>query len=648
MTIFYFVLAALALGILVFIHELGHYFVAKKVGMIVEVFSIGFGRPVVKWRWQNVDWQLGWLPFGGYVKILGMEVSKQETREPYEIPNGFFAKSPIRRIAVAIAGPVANFILAFLIFTTLWLMGGREKPFSEYTQIVGWVDPQSEIYAMGLRPGDVLNTYNDKPFTSSKDLLYAAMLGGDQVNFKGSHIDYQTGEKTPFDYTVNTYPAPGSLDDIQTTGIATTARYLIYDQQPDGSPNQLPDGSPMANSGLEYGDRLVWADGELLFSMDQLSAIINDNLALLTVKRGDTTFLTRQPRVIAGDLNLPSHIRNEINDWRYEIGLKERWQDLSVLPYVVNTEGYVEAPIKFIDEESQKMAFPLHPYSSQLQLPLEPGDRILAVDGLPVHKGFEVLKQLQSHHVQLIVEKDVSAFKKVAWKQEDAIFEDSIDNGAIYAIASTIGTDHVVSKEGNFALLKPIEPQPISEFALTADMRDRLNREFAKQREQIVTTVKDQEKQAAALDYLDASQNKLLLGVALQDRKVDYNPNPMAMFGSVFTETWYTLKALVMGYLHPKWISGPIGIVRVIHHGWRVGIGEALFWIGAISVNLGFLNLMPVPVLDGGYICLSLWELVTRRRLKAKTMERIVIPFVVLLVGLLVFLTFQDITRLFS
>ncbi len=128
MTILYFILAAIGLGILVFIHELGHYFVAKKMGMNVEIFSIGFGKPLFKWRWHQVDWQLAWLPFGGYVKIAGMEFGKKDKftyNDPYSIPNGFFSKSPWRRILVACSGPFANFILAFLLFAAIWAMGGR-------------------------------------------------------------------------------------------------------------------------------------------------------------------------------------------------------------------------------------------------------------------------------------------------------------------------------------------------------------------------------------------------------------------------------------------------------------------------------------------------------------------------------------------
>ena len=78
-SIAYMLLAALALGFLIFIHELGHYFIARREGMIVEVFAIGFGKPIFSWYIDGVKWQVCWLPFGGYVKIAGME-KKRELR----------------------------------------------------------------------------------------------------------------------------------------------------------------------------------------------------------------------------------------------------------------------------------------------------------------------------------------------------------------------------------------------------------------------------------------------------------------------------------------------------------------------------------------------------------------------------------------
>jgi regulator of sigma E protease len=95
-------------------------------------------------------------------------------------------------------------------------------------------------------------------------------------------------------------------------------------------------------------------------------------------------------------------------------------------------------------------------------------------------------------------------------------------------------------------------------------------------------------------------------------------------------------------------MSGPVGILHVIQQQWSIGFKEVLFWLGTISLNLAILNLLPLPVLDGGYVLLSLFELVTGRRLKIETIEKIVLPFAVLLILLLLYLTYNDVVRLFS
>jgi len=127
-SIFYAVFAVLGLSFLIFIHELGHYYVARRLGMRIEVFSIGFGKPIYAWKNQGVQWQIGWLLFGGYVKIAGMDSSEtSEQRDLYEVKDGFFGKRPFDRIKVAAAGPVVNIVFAFLAFVALWAIGGREK-----------------------------------------------------------------------------------------------------------------------------------------------------------------------------------------------------------------------------------------------------------------------------------------------------------------------------------------------------------------------------------------------------------------------------------------------------------------------------------------------------------------------------------------
>jgi regulator of sigma E protease len=132
------------------------------------------------------------------------------------------------------------------------------------------------------------------------------------------------------------------------------------------------------------------------------------------------------------------------------------------------------------------------------------------------------------------------------------------------------------------------------------------------------------------------------------NRTVVYNPSPFVLFHNVFQETWKTIIALFTGNVSPKYMTGPVGIVHVMQQSWGYGFKEALFWLGMISLNLGVLNLLPIPVLDGGHICFSLWEWITKKPIKAKTMERLIIPFIVLLIALFVYMTYNDLTRLFS
>jgi regulator of sigma E protease len=155
------------------------------------------------------------------------------------------------------------------------------------------------------------------------------------------------------------------------------------------------------------------------------------------------------------------------------------------------------------------------------------------------------------------------------------------------------------------------------------------------------------ERKAVEQNY-ESYQNRLVLGIALQDKEVVYNPAPWTLFAQVVTEMFRTMGALFSGLLNPKWMSGPVGFVQVMQHGWSLGVKEALYWLGMISMGLGITNLLPIPVLDGGYICFALWEIVSGKPIKAKVMERMIIPFVVLMVLFFIFVTYHDVMRVFQ
>jgi regulator of sigma E protease len=643
-SIIYILFAILALSFLIFIHELGHYIMARRVGMRVETFAIGFGRPIYSWIRDGVKWQIGWILFGGYVKIAGQELDKD--KDPYSIPDSFFSKRPIDRIKVAFMGPLVNLVFAFLIFSLLWIDGGRQKNFSEYTSKIGWVDPKSELYAQGVRPGDEIVAYGTQAYQGTKDHLYAPIMAGKSLEVKGQKVDYASGQKTPFDYTVKTYTHPSAIEkDILTAGIIQPANYILYEKLAGGQENPLPEGSPLQDSGIQYGDRIFWVDGEVIFSSVQLNNMLNDNRVLLTIERSGKRFLARAPRVQIQELKLDHHMRDELTDWQYASNLNQaKFQDLHILPYNLNNQAVVEGEIKFIDKEKEEEAFPKTPFSS-LEAPLQTGDKIVAVHNIPIQNSAQLLSQLQNNIVTIIVQKEPPS-KAISWKEADQSFDQHVQWNNLQKIVDSLGTENPLHSAGDFVLLKPVVPKPRSQIFLSPEKQAWLNAEMLNEKKEI-EAIEDPETRTRALHLLSAKEKELILGLpGVQDQKVDYNPTPTSMFGIVFDEIWHTLTALLSGSLNPKWMSGPIGIVQVVHDSWMVSMSDALFWIGAISLNLGVLNLLPIPVLDGGTIVLSFIEMITGRKISPKLLEKLVLPFAILLIGLFLYLTFNDISRI--
>lgn len=646
-SLMYTLLALIGLSFLIFIHELGHYYMARRVGMRVEVFSIGFGKPIFSWEKDGVRWQIGWLPLGGYVKIAGTET--EENQDPHEIKDGFFGKSPWERIKVAFMGPFANLVLALLIFGFLWITGGREKNFGDFTTKIGWVDPHSTLYEQGIRPGDEITAYDHYPLDGAKDHLQAPMTGSSEILVSGNQLNYETGKKMPFETNVKVYPHPQALQkDLVTAGILNSANYVIYDRLPDGSENPLPEGSPVSNSGIQYGDRILWVNGEIIFSLQQLHQILNSGRALITIEREGQVQQIRVPRVFVHELRPDMEFREELNDWKFAAGLQAaKIENLYTIPYNLTYNGVVENPLKFIDKDTEKEVFPAHPFS-KLDLPLQKGDRIIAVNGTPITYSYQLFKLLQKDQVNIIVQRLPQAAEISSWKDADHEFDQEIPVKNLQAIINRIGTSAPLYQSGELVLLKPVTPKTRHEFPLTPEKQAWLTAELLSKKKEL-EMIDDPEKRAQALNFFDQQEKQLLLGLpGVQDRKVIYNPTPGELFENVFDEIWRTLTALFSGMLNPKWISGPIGIVQVVHQNWMIGIKEALYWLGAISLNLGILNLLPIPLLDGGTIMLSFFEIITGRKLSPKTIEKLVVPFAILLIGFFIFLTYNDLSRLFG
>ncbi|MBF5051041.1 putative zinc metalloprotease [Candidatus Clavichlamydia salmonicola] len=647
MTLLYLIPAAFGLGVLILVHELGHYWVARKVGMTVEIFSIGFGPVLFRKKIKGVEWRISIIPFGGYVKIFGMDwsdLSEKNSINNQEGPLGFFQFAAWKRILVLLAGPVANLILAFIFFSAIWGMGGRTKFFSEVTRVVGWVAPDSEAYEAGLRSGDIITHCNDVPYSSIREVMAASLIGKNNLKLNGLRIDYGTQKLMPlalsFSKSKNNSPT-------NFKAFLGGARYLTYDKFANGQLNPLPEGSPLQDSGLNYGDRLIWMDGELLFSTEQMSRIVNEAEALLTIQRGDRIFLSRQPRIVAGELMLPSSLKSELIDRQYEACLKGRWADLHVIPYVINIEGVVEKRLEhFLFEEDSLMQGSGVYVEADLLMPLQQGDRIIAVDGNEVRSGAEVLALLQKHKVTAVVAKHNSKNiqERLTPKQEEQAFLQSMSFSQQGILDSLIKGTPLPNSSLRF--LNSFYPKRVDQFLLSPETRQKISLELDKQKERI-EAMRNKSKRAFLLKRLEENKQRVLVGVHLQDEKVTYNPTPFTLFNDATHETVSTFKALFSGSLNPAWLSGPVGVVKVLYHGWMLGLKEAFFWLGLISVNLGILNLLPLPVLDGGYILLFVIELLTGKSPSKRFFQKVIGFFTLLLIVAFLFLTLQDVLRLF-
>ena len=171
-----------AIGPLVFIHEMGHYLVARWFGVGAEQFSIGFGREIAGWTdKRKTRWKVGWLPLGGYVRFVGdMNAASQADADAELSPEAravaFHNKPWWQRFLIVLAGPVANFVLAIAIFAVFFAIFGMPRT----PAVVGQVQAGSVAAAAGLKPGDRIEAIAGQDVESFEDLRRIVSIRPDE------------------------------------------------------------------------------------------------------------------------------------------------------------------------------------------------------------------------------------------------------------------------------------------------------------------------------------------------------------------------------------------------------------------------------------------------------------------------------------
>jgi regulator of sigma E protease len=227
----------IGLSLMVFIHELGHFAVAKWVGVKVHTFSIGFGKKLIKFKRGDTEYALSAIPFGGYVAMAG------ESPEDggYGNTDEFRNKSIPARLAIAVAGPLANLIFAFVILFGLYLSGVQE---AKTNMVVGEIEEGSAGARAGVLPGDEVLSLNGKPVQDwEKFMQDVAMEGGHPVPLQIR----RAGRDTTLSLVSEINPKFG----IAFSGINGEFEVMV---------DKVIPGRPADGAGLKAGDKILTVD----------------------------------------------------------------------------------------------------------------------------------------------------------------------------------------------------------------------------------------------------------------------------------------------------------------------------------------------------------------------------------------------------
>jgi regulator of sigma E protease len=519
------------LSVLIFVHELGHFLVAKACGVRVLKFSLGFGPTIglgrfrLSWRKGPTEYVIAWFPLGGFVKMLGENPEEGEDPELAAHPDEALGSRPTwQKLAIVFAGPTMNLLLPVLVFVGTLAVGiPRPAP------VVGMVEPASPASQAGVEPGDRILAVAGEPvhWWDQVDDAVRAAAG------RTLHLELERAGRT-LELPLAVVARPGfdefgQVQDVGWSGLRFPRLRAML-----GIPDE---GTPGFAAGLRSGDEVVAVDGAPVDDWESFAAAYaaaHQGAVRLELHRGDPP-QTLQVQVPAlGDVAA-----------------------LGAVP--------ASALVSYV-----------RPGSPADRAGLQAGDLLLMVNGGPL-RSFES-------------------------------FRDTVQTGGGHPL------DLVVTRDGQRREVR-VTPELVSTDVGLGIQEPRY----------MVGIAADPAVEVGALG-LDQERNPLRALPRAVGMTVDVTRTFLAGLGKVLT-----------GEVSRRQIAGPIGIAEIAGRAFQRGWETYLSIMVLISVNLGILNLLPIPILDGGQALIFAVEGVRRAPLSLRTREifqQIGFTVLVLLMGL--------------
>jgi regulator of sigma E protease len=533
------------LGILIFVHELGHYLVAVWCGVRVEVFSLGFGKKILQYKKGDTTYAISLIPLGGYVKMFGEQLGSDISEEDKKF--SFTHKTVWQRIAIVLAGPLMNFFFAIFIFFLVALRGEQIK-----SPVIGDVANSTAAYSAGFRSGDTIISINGKSIRSWEDVTLSLSQKESQDVQLNVVVQREAGSQETLNTFAKAEPNPNILS--RYTYMANIEGLTPYAA---GTAVGVVEGSPLQAIGLKTGDVITEVNGTKVTFWRQLEKVITE----------------ANPREKL-TLNISGKRDNDSTDKNFALTLAPI-DSISQFSFsnlgIENSELYIYK----ILENSPAQAAGLQAF-----------DRISEINGVRVDRWDDVIKNIKSFDGKNPVSISVIRAGRLENLKITPKLTTQMTPGGAEDKRYTIG-------------ISPIPNIAMPDFVLIKS------------------------------DWVGSA---IVRGV---EKTWDISIMTVLSFVRLF-----------QAKISPKHIGGVISIGQAASETFKIGLTQFLQMMAIISVNLFILNLLPVPVLDGGHLMFYVIEVIKGAPLSMRKMEIAQQVGLALLMSLMVFALFNDFTRL--
>lgn len=595
MSVFHVVLAILGIGLLIFLHEMGHFLAARLSGVRVDAFSLGFGPVLFARQRGATEYRLSLVPLGGYVKLAGEFPSSENTGAPDEL----CSKGVATRAFIFSAGVLMNLLTALVLFPLVFYFG---VPFVE--PVIGEVVPGGLAWKAGIPVGSRVLSVDGSEVYGFEHIMSGVALGARE----GVQLQVKTPDGETRDYWIRPGAEGEPLDRLGLRPIVSRTLTVVVDPE-----------SPAARAGLRDGDKILRCNGTNLRpeNIEDLRTAMSrlDPMRLEIDREGENLALTVVPEPS------PSGARQ-----------------IGVMPL------------------QRRVLADRRTAALQARLPIREDDILLSVDGKPWQDAKELDSLLETGKTQ-----------KIAWlrsgeRMESIVPMQATDREGILrdlAIGADLDSSELLVVSGS-----PAERGGLRTGDRIVQVGDAPTPDFRKLSDSIrasqgpeisIRVQRGAGDSSELLSLIVAPAPYPRFGFDVPKNSYIFRTQNIAQAAVVglrcslkmAEDVYLTVRRMLSRELSAKHLGGILQIGDTAIEISKIGFTKLLFFLALLSINLAILNILPIPVLDGGHLLFLLIEKIKGSPVSERVMGYSQVFGLVVLLTLMAFATYNDIRKLF-